>query len=138
MTTAETSSPSSTKPAPAMLWAGRILTALPTIALVASSMGKLTQAAGVIEMLVNKFHFPANQVQAIGAIELFSAILFAIPRTSALGAILITAYLGGAVCTHLHMEGTVSVPSILLAAMAWGGLYFRDERVRALLPLRKA
>ena len=133
-----TTSASSATPSPAMLWAGRILTGLPALALAASSLGKLTKAAGVIEMLGHKFGFSSEQVVLIGVIELTCALLYVIPQTAVLGAILMTGYLGGAVLAHLRFEGAFSAPAVLLGAMAWGGLYFRDERVRALLPLRRS
>ncbi len=132
------STPVSPAPSAASLWAGRVLTALPALALTASSLGKLTSAAGVVEMLVTKFGFAPGHVPLIGAIELLCALLYLVPRTAVLGAILITGYLGGAVLTHLRFEGNFSAPAVLLGALAWGGLYFRDERVRALLPLRRS
>ena len=72
----------------------------------------------------------------IGLIELTCAILYAIPRTAALGALLLTAYLGGAVATHVR-AGEPAFAPILIGVLVWGGLFCRDARVRDLLPLRK-
>jgi hypothetical protein len=72
---------------------------------------------------------------------LLCAVTYAIPRTAMLGAILITGFFGGAICVHVRIGEIGSLPQIiclLLAAMAWGGLYLRDTRVRALIPLRAA
>ena len=66
------------------------------------------------------------------------AILYAIPRTAVLGAILTTGFLGGAICTHFRLGEIGSPPqliSLLLGVMTWGGLYLRDSRIRTLLPL---
>ena len=131
------SSSSSSSPARLSVWAGRILTALPALALLGSAAGKLSRAAGVVEMFVDKMGFSPSHVPLIGAIELTCVLLYLVPPTAVLGAILLTGYLGGAVLTHLRFEGTFALPAVLLGAMAWGGLYFRDERVRALLPLRR-
>jgi hypothetical protein len=72
----------------------------------------------------------------IGVAELACALLCLIPRTSVLGAILVTGVLGGAVATHVRVEGAFAAP-VVLGVIAWGGLFLRDERIRALLPLRK-
>lgn len=77
----------------------------------------------------------------IGALALICLILYAIPATSVLGAILLTGYLGGAIATHLRVAGTVTpemIVSFLLGALAWGGLWFRDPRLRLLIPGRRA
>jgi hypothetical protein len=70
---------------------------------------------------------------------LVCALLYAIPQTAMLGAIVVTGFLGGAICTHVRLGELASPPQViclLLGLMAWGGLYLRDPRVRALLPLR--
>jgi hypothetical protein len=74
----------------------------------------------------------------VGPIILACAILYAIPGTAVLGAILVTGFLGGAICAHVRVGELGSRPeliSLLLAALTWGGLYARNPRIRALLPL---
>lgn len=74
----------------------------------------------------------------VGPIILACAILYAIPATAVLGAILVTGFLGGAICAHVRIGELGSPPeiiSLLLGVMTWGGLYARDPRIRAILPL---
>lgn len=119
-----------------MLWAGRIFTAIPFLLLAMSGVMKLVRPPQVVEGFVGKFGYPEGVIVAIGLVELACALLYAIPRTSVLGAILVTGYLGGATATHVRVSDVFVVP-VLLGAMAWGGLYLRDERLRRLLPLRR-
>jgi len=117
------------------VWAGRILTALPILGMAFSGIVKILQPKEVMEAFTGQFGYPASTVVPIGVLELTCIALYAFPRTAALGAVLVTAYLGGAVATHVRV-GDAFVGPVVLGVMAWGGLYFRDERVRALLPLR--
>ena len=85
--------------------------------------------------------FPASQAPLLGLIILVCVIFYAIPRTAVLGAILMTGFLGGAICVHFRLGEIGSPPqliSLLLGGMAWGGLYLRDERLRSLLPIRSS
>ncbi|WP_204312001.1 DoxX family protein, partial [Escherichia coli] len=73
----------------------------------------------------------------LGTIMLICAVLYALPQTATLGAIVVTGFLGGAICTHVRLGEFGSPPQViclLLGLMAWGGLYLRDTRIRALLP----
>jgi hypothetical protein len=84
--------------------------------------------------------YPAALVVWIGAIELVCLVLYLIPRTSVLGALLLTGYLGGAVATHLRVESpllTHTLFPLYIGAMLWGGLYLRERRLHALLPIRR-
>jgi hypothetical protein len=119
-----------------MARAGWVLTALTTLALAASAIGKLTRATQVVEMMAGKFGFPPGALVPIGMLELACALLYANPRTSVLGAMLVTGYLGGAVATHVRAGDPFAAP-IVLGVIAWGGLFLRDERIRALVPWRK-
>jgi hypothetical protein len=97
---------------------------------------KFAQPPQVIETFTGKFGYHQEALVALGVIELLCAVLYAIPRTAVFGAVLMTGYLGGAVATHVRVADMFVVP-LLLGVVAWGGLYFRDQRVRNLLPLRK-
>jgi DoxX-like family len=82
----------------------------------------------------------ANVARLLGVLAIVSTILYAIPRTSVLGAILLTGYLGGAIATQLRIGSppfTHLLFGVYLGLMVWGGLYLRDERLRALIPLRR-
>ena len=117
------------------LWAGRILTALPAVAFIGSAAMKLSGNAEFLKQWT-AFGFKPEQATGVGALELVCAILYAIPQTSGLGAVLLTAYMGGATATHVRI-GEPFIAPVVLGVLVWGGLWFRDERVRALLPLRK-
>lgn len=120
-----------------MLWTGRVLSALPVLAMAASGSMKLMHAAPIVEQVVNKFGFQEGSLTGIGLLELACVVVYAIPRTAVLGAVLLTAYLGGAVVTHIRVGNPGFVTAIVLGVFVWGGLYGRDERIRALLPLRR-
>jgi hypothetical protein len=130
--------PTTTTAAPTSkaLWAGRVLSALPALLLVVSALMKLTRQAPVLESWTARFGYPEGTLLAIGLVELACAILYLIPSTAVLGAVLVTGYLGGAVATHVRVSD-MFLPPAILGVLAWGGLWFRDPRVRALLPLRR-
>ena len=119
------------------LWAGRIMSAFVVIALVADGTIQLLAPAQIASML-QETGFTMELTRIVGPIVLACAILYAIPATSVLGAILVTGFLGGAFCAHVRIGELGSQPelvSLLLGAMTWGGLYLRDPRIRAVLPL---
>ncbi|HEY6002877.1 MAG TPA: DoxX family protein [Anaeromyxobacter sp.] len=118
------------------LWAGRVVSALPILIMGLSGILKL---AGGPQMLKDwdAFGYPRSALVPIGIVELACALVYAIPRTSVLGAVLVTGYLGGAVATHVRVSQAVWFGPALLGAFAWLGLFLRDPRLRALLPLRR-
>ena len=81
------------------------------------------------------FGFPINEALPIGIVELLCTIIYLIPQTSVLGAILLTGYLGGAVATHVRVADPAFAGPLLLGVLVWVGLYLRDARIRALVPL---
>ena len=116
------------------VWAGRILSALPVLFLLLDGVMKVVKPAFVVEATV-KLGYPESVIVALGVLLVACTILYLIPRTSVLGAILLTGYLGGAVATHVRVGGplfSILMP-VILGAMLWGGLYLRDERVRSLV-----
>ncbi len=118
------------------LWASRIASALPVLLMGMSAVMKLVRAPNVLEGWA-KFGYPAGALLPIGLAELLCAVLYVIPRTSVLGAILVTGSLGGATATHVRLGEPVFVAPVILGVLAWGGLFLRDPRLRALLPLRR-
>src|ERR1700722_17271752 len=119
------------------LWAGRIMSAFVVVALAADGAIQLFALAQVASML-QETGFAVDLTRVVGPIILACAILYAIPATAVLGAILVTGFLGGAICAHLRIGELGSPPeivSLLLGAMTWGGLYARDPHIRAILPL---
>jgi hypothetical protein len=122
-----------------MLWSGRILQTLVILfLLIASCSVKILQMPIAIEA-TTKLGYGANLVFGIGILELACVVLYAIPRTSILGAILLTGYLGGAAATHLRASGDPfsTIFPIAIGVIAWGGLFLTEERLRSLIPLRK-
>jgi hypothetical protein len=119
------------------LWVGRIVSALVVIALAADGAIQLFAPAEIASML-QETGFAMDLTRVVGPIGLVCAILYAIPSTAVLGAILVTGFLGGAICAHVRIGELGSPPelvSLLLGAMTWGGLYLRDPRIRTILPL---
>jgi len=102
--------------------------------MLADSVMKLMKAAPVLEAQA-RLGWPENLTLALGITSLACALLYAIPSTSILGAILLTAYLGGATATHVRVGEPFYFP-IIFGVLVWAGLYMRDHRLRALIPLR--
>ncbi len=130
MESATQTSPVSTR----SLWAGRIVSAIPVLLLLLSAVMKLMKPPSVVQGFAH-FGLPLNLAVKIGILELTCAVVYAIPRTCVLGAILMTAYLGGATVTNVRV-GDSFIMTVVLGVLVWVGLFLRDERLRALVPLR--
>ena len=120
------------------LWAGRILTAIPVLFLLFDGIGKVLKIAPVMEACA-QLEVPERVVPGLGVLLIAATLLYAIPPTSVLGAILLTGYLGGATWTHVRMGGPafpVVFPG-LVGVLVWGGLYLREPRLRSLIPVRR-
>jgi DoxX-like family len=121
-----------------MLWTGRMISGVAVLFLVFDSVLKFFKPAPVMEAFAH-LGLPLDLAVGIGTLLLFCTTLYVIPRTSVLGAILLTGYLGGAVATHLRagdpLFSHVLFP-VYFGALLWLGLYLRDARLRALVPLR--
>jgi hypothetical protein len=123
------------------LWSGRILSALVILFLLFDSVIKLIPIAPVTETLQQLGYSPSiNLARGLGILTLVCTLLYAIPRTAVLGAILLTGLLGGAMATHLRVGSPVFSHLLFgayLGLMVWGGLWLRDAQLRALLPLQR-
>ena len=120
-----------------VLWASRIMSAAVVVALVADGTIQLFAPAQIAGMM-QETGFAIDLTRVVGPIILACAILNAVPATAVLGAILVTGFLGGAICAHVRIGELGSPPEIVSAALGvltWGGLYARDPRIRAILPL---
>jgi len=118
--------------------AGYVLTGLVAAFLAFDTVMKLLQLAPAVQG-TTELGYPAGTVVVIGAIELVCLVLYLIPPTSVLGALLLTGYLGGAIATHVRIGSplpTHTLFPIYVALMVWGGLYLRESRLRELLPFR--
>ena len=120
------------------LWIGRILSALPVLFLLMDGIMKLVKPEPVVKATI-ELGYPESVITALGVILLVCVILYLLPRTAVLGAILLTGYFGGAIATQMRVGNPlfshVLFP-VYLAALIWGGLFLRDSRLRALIPLR--
>jgi hypothetical protein len=120
------------------LWAGRIMSGLVIAFMLFDGGIKVINAAPAVEGTA-RLGYPVSVVVPLGIIVLICTVLYAIPRTAILGAILLTGFLGGAIASNVRVSnplfGYILAP-IYVAILLWGGLYLRDERLRALIPLR--
>jgi len=120
------------------IWAGRIISALPAMFLLMDGVMKLVKPAPVVEATV-RLGYPESVILGLGIVLTVCTILYVIPATSVLGAILLTGYLGGAAATHVRVGGGLFpiVFPIAFGVLIWLGLYLRNERLRELIPLRR-
>jgi len=120
------------------LWTGRILSGLGVLFLVFDALIKLIKIRPVVEAFA-KLGYPIDLAVPIGIVLLVCVVLYVIPRSSVLGAIFLTGYLGGAVATHVRVGDPLFSHALFptyVAAVLWGGLFLRENRLRALLPFR--
>ena len=123
------------RPSKAALWTGRVISAVPVLMLLMSAGMKFSRS----EEVLKGFHgmgWPERLAIALGIVELACTVLYVVPQTAVLGAILLTGYLGGATATHVRIHDAFYTP-VALGVLVWLGLYLRDPRLRALIPLRR-
>ncbi|HLZ43726.1 MAG TPA: DoxX family protein [Candidatus Sulfotelmatobacter sp.] len=120
----------------AALWTGRVMSALPVLLILFGSIMKLIRHPSVIDGFA-RAGLPPRLIIPVGLIELVCVVVYVVPRTSVLGAILMTGLLGGATLTTLRVGDPTFPMPVILGMLAWGGLYLRDRRLRQLIPLRE-
>jgi hypothetical protein len=118
-----------------MFWTGWVVTILPALGLIPSAAYKFIQPPDMLKEL-ERLGWQGNQMVPLGIVEITCTILYLIPKTSVLGAILLTGYLGGAIATHVRISDNF-IPPLLMGVLVWLGLFLRDARLRALIPLRQ-
>ncbi|RUU87138.1 DoxX family protein [Mesorhizobium sp. M7A.F.Ca.MR.176.00.0.0] len=126
---------------PGALWTGRALSGVIVLFMIFDGVIKLPPLDVVTQTMV-PLGWPAdaNVARMLGVIGLISTALYALPRTSVLGAILLTAYMGGAIATNVRVDSPLFshiLFGVYLGIILWGGLYLRDARVRALIPFSR-
>jgi len=119
-----------------ILWTGRIMSAVPVLLTLFGAVMKVAKVAAAVEGMT-RAGLPERLVVPIGILELICVTVYSIPRTSVLGAILLTGLMGGATVTTLRIGDPTRPEPVILGKMTWGGLYLRDVRMRELIPLRK-
>ena len=119
-----------------MLWAGRVVSALPVLIVLMSARWKLTSAPWYVQEW-GRIGWQAGALPMVASLQLAAITLYVIPQTSMLGAVLLTGYMGGAIASYVRI-GEFSPPMVPLttAMLAWLGLFLRDPRLRRLLPFR--
>ena len=120
------------------LWVGRIMSALPILFLIFDAVIKVINIQPVIDASV-QLGLPVGLAPSIGILLLVCLVVYLIPQTAVLGAILLTGYLGGAIAIQLR-SGAGLFPLVfplIIGALLWGGLFLRDHQLRALVPLRR-
>lgn len=122
-------------PSKATLWIGRVLTALPVLMMLMSAYFKLYPSPQAVEGFQH-LGWPMALAGKLAVVEIAVIVIYLIPRTAVLGAILMAAYLGGATATHVRVGDPWFAP-VILGIVAWAGIYLRDPHLRALIPLRK-
>ena len=117
-----------------LVWVGRVISVLASLVFALSAFMKLKGGAELTEGMAH-LGLPESLVVPLAMLEISCVVIYLVPATSVLGAILLTGYIGGAICTHLRV-GDPYVVQIALGIFVWLGLYFRENRLKGLIPLR--
>jgi hypothetical protein len=117
-----------------LVWAGRVISVLVSLAFVASAFMKLMGGTEVVQGMAH-LGLPESLILPLAILEISCVAIYLIPATTVLGAILLTGYMGGAICTHLRVGDPFFI-QIALGIFVWLGLYLREKRLKGLIPLR--
>jgi hypothetical protein len=122
-----------------MLWTGWLLSLAVVAQLLSSAWFRATHHANAVAEIVTAYGYPESAIVRIVIAECALVVLYLVPQTSVLAAIVMTGYLGGAMATHLRIGDTprAAIP-LVVGILAWGGLYLRDSRIRQLVPFRRS
>lgn len=121
------------------LWVSWIMSGLVILFMLFDSIFKFIQPPEVVEGTL-ALGYAEHHIAIIGTLALIATILYAIPSTSIIGAVLLTAYFGGAIATHLRLDNPLfshTLFPVYFAVLAWGGIWLRDDRLRSLMPLQR-
>ena len=138
--TLESTMQSATEPSPSKgkLWTGRFMSGLPVLFLFFDGVMKLVKPEFVVKATV-QLGYPESVIVPLGLVLLACTVLYLIPRSAVLGAILLTGYLGGAVATHVLVSAglfEILFP-VVFGVLRWGGLFLRDSQLRRIIPMRQ-
>jgi len=118
-----------------IVWVGRVISALVSFLFAMSAVMKLRGGPEVVEGM-GHLGLPESLIMPLAILEISCVVIYALPATAVLGAILLTGYIGGAILTHLRV-GDPFFMQIAIGLLIWLGLYLREDRLKALIPLRK-
>jgi hypothetical protein len=118
-----------------MTWTGRVISALPVFGLLLSAYFKFQTVTPEAAKGLEGIGWKESQLPGLGILEITCTVLYAIPQTAVLGAILLTGYMGGAIATHVRV-GEGVIPHIIIGVLVWLGLFLREPRLRVILPWR--
>jgi hypothetical protein len=122
-----------------MLWTGRFLSFVVVAQLLSSAWFRATNHANAVTEIVGAYGYPESAIVRIVIAECVLVVLYLVPQTSVLAAIVMTGYLGGAMATHLRIGDTArAMIPLVVGILAWGGLYLRDSRIRQLVPFHRS
>lgn len=124
-----------------MVWTGRVLTGLFALFMLGASIYPKFFMPEVVAATMTTSGWTPDKTLLLGIIELACLVLYLIPRTALLGAVLMTGYLGGALATNLRVDTPLfshTLFSVYLGLFMWGGLWLRNERLRAIFPIMRA
>lgn len=122
------------------LWTGRVMSIFVILFLVFDGVMKFIKPEVVVQTTVNELGYAEHHILLMGFLVLIPTLLYAIPRTSILGAVLLTGYFGGAIATHLRIDNPLfshTLFPVYFGILMWGGIWLRDERLRAIFPVKK-
>lgn len=117
------------------LWAGRSIGALCVLLMLFDGVTKVMKSTYVIEAQA-QLGYPQSVTVGIGILAIVCTVLYAIPRTAILGAMLLTGFLGGATASQVRIGGSVVFP-VMVGVLIWGALYLTDNRLHSLMPIRR-
>jgi hypothetical protein len=120
-----------------MTWTGWVITVLIVLMMTASGTMKILNPPQLAEQFTGKFGYPGDVTLYLGIVEISCVVIYLIPPTALLGAVLLTGYLGGAIATHVRIHDNFIAPAII-GVFVWLAVFLRDSRVRALLPVRRS
>ena len=118
-----------------VVWVGRVITGIVSLLFLFSAGMKFVGGAEVKEGMAH-LGLPESMTIPLGILEAACTVIYLIPATSVLGAILLAGYIGGAICTHWRV-GDPFLPQVAIGLVIWLGIYLREPRLKALIPLRK-
>jgi hypothetical protein len=119
-----------------MTWTGRVISGLVVLMMTFGVVMVFSNSPDVSKQF-KEFGYPSELLLPIGIAEMCCVVLYVIPQTAVLGAVLLTGYLGGAVATHVRVNDNFVI-AVIVGVLVWLGLFLRDPRIRALLPIRRS